>query len=142
MTMIHNSLKQISLGMGWFRIQFLWQAESGNLPISLLYNPDLQQFEWQGMRYCLAEKCSDLAQQNERLEQTPAKIRAKMAGTVAELAVKVGAQVAEGDLLCILEAMKMRLEVTAPRKATVQSIAVRELETVHLGQLLLQLDGP
>jgi biotin carboxyl carrier protein len=142
MSIIPNSLKQIPLGQGWFRLQFLWQETCGIRPISLLVQPGLHHFKWQGMCYSLAEKSPDSAQQTENIEPTLSKIRAMMAGTVTEMAVKEGERVAEGDLLCILEAMKMRLEVTAPRSATVQAIAVRELETVHLGQLLLQLDGP
>lgn len=144
MSIIQTSLKQTSLGQGWFRLRFLWQDESGIHPISLLFQPQLGQVDWLGQRFLLPDLNPDLnpnlESQPERLQQSQSNIRAVMAGTVAEIAVKGGDLVAEGDLLCILEAMKMRLEVTAPSRAKVQRLAVNEAETVHLGQLLLQLE--
>ncbi len=140
MSIIQTSLKQTSLGQGWFRLRFLWQDESGIHPISLLFQPKLGQVDWLGQRFLLPDHNPNPDPHTERLQQSQSKIRAVMAGTVAEIAVKVGDLVAEGDLLCILEAMKMRLEVTAPSSAKVKKLAVNEAETVHFGQLLLHLE--
>ncbi|MBT9547342.1 MAG: acetyl-CoA carboxylase biotin carboxyl carrier protein subunit [Candidatus Sericytochromatia bacterium] len=140
MSILFTSLKQISLGHGWYRLQFLMQEESELRPISLLIQPGLGQVEWLGQRFMLAALKATAPSSTETTVQSQSKIRAQMAGTVSEIAVKQGERVAEGDLLCILEAMKMRLEVTSPCSAKVQALAVSEAETVNLGQLLVQLE--
>lgn len=47
-----------------------------------------------------------------------------MAGIVEKVAVKVGQTVAAGDLLCVVSAMKMEVNVSAPADGVVASIAV------------------
>jgi acetyl-CoA/propionyl-CoA carboxylase biotin carboxyl carrier protein len=54
-------------------------------------------------------------------------------GTVLRVAVEVGAAVKAGDLICVVEAMKMENEITAPRDGTVQELAVAAGETVKIG---------
>ena len=43
------------------------------------------------------------------------------------------------DVLIILEAMKMETEVRAPRAGTIANVAVREGDTVDLGQSLVEI---
>ena len=47
-----------------------------------------------------------------------------MAGIVEKVAVKVGQAVTAGDLLCVVSAMKMEVNVSAPVDGVVASIAV------------------
>ena len=63
-----------------------------------------------------------------------------MPATVVAIAVKPGQEVAEGDLLVMLEAMKMELPIKAPRAGTVKSIACREGELVQPGVPLLEFE--
>jgi len=141
MSILFTSFKQFSLGQGWYRLQFLLKEENELRPISLLIQPGLGLVDWLGQRFQLADLNPTLPASAETTVQSQSKIRAAMAGTVSEIAVKQGDRVAEGDLLCILEAMKMRLEVTSPYSAKVQALAVSEAETVNLGQLLMQLEA-
>ena len=53
--------------------------------------------------------------------------------------VTPGAQVAEGDVVLILEAMKMETEVRAPRAGTVGTVAVAEGAAVKVGDTLYTL---
>ena len=53
--------------------------------------------------------------------------------------VSVGQQVAAGDVILVLEAMKMETEVRSPEAGVVQSIAVREGDAVHVGDTLMTL---
>jgi acetyl-CoA/propionyl-CoA carboxylase biotin carboxyl carrier protein len=57
-------------------------------------------------------------------------------GTVLRVAVEPGAQVKAGDLICVIEAMKMENEITAPRDGTVQDLAVAAGQTVKIGERL------
>jgi pyruvate carboxylase subunit B len=64
-------------------------------------------------------------------------VRAPMPGLVLRMEVKVGDQVAENDLLMIMEAMKMENEIFAPAAGTIQSIAVKQGDQLMADDLLL-----
>ena len=64
------------------------------------------------------------------------KLNAPMAGTILEVKVKVGQQVNAGDVLFILEAMKLENEVVAPNGGVVKSITVSKGDAVENGKLL------
>jgi acetyl-CoA/propionyl-CoA carboxylase biotin carboxyl carrier protein len=57
-------------------------------------------------------------------------------GTVLRVAVEVGQEIAVGDLVCIVEAMKMENEVAAHQAGTVKELAVAEGQAVNAGDLL------
>jgi urea carboxylase len=59
---------------------------------------------------------------------------------VTRINVAVGATVAKGDTLLVLEAMKMELPVRAPAAGTVAALACREGELVQPGVPLIELD--
>ena len=59
-----------------------------------------------------------------------------MQGTVLRVAVEVGQEVAPGDIVCIVEAMKMENEVAAHQAGTVKELAVSEGQAVTAGDLL------
>jgi acetyl-CoA/propionyl-CoA carboxylase biotin carboxyl carrier protein len=57
-----------------------------------------------------------------------------MQGTVLDVKVVVGDQVAAGQVVCIVEAMKMENEVAAPWAGTVTDVAVEAGAPVTTGQ--------
>jgi pyruvate carboxylase len=67
-------------------------------------------------------------------------VAAPMPGVVAMLAVSAGQQVAAGDLLLTLEAMKMETGISAPRAGTIAELAVRPGQAVDAKDLLLILE--
>ncbi|WP_375321828.1 sodium-extruding oxaloacetate decarboxylase subunit alpha [Aliivibrio logei] len=66
-------------------------------------------------------------------------VDAPLAGTIFKVLVQPGAEVAEGDVLLILEAMKMETEIRASRNGTVQDILTKEGDAVAVGAPLLSL---
>ena len=66
-------------------------------------------------------------------------VNSPMPGTVMSIAVKPGDSVKAGDVLCILEAMKMENEIVAPKDATVASVNVNQGQSVNSGDLLVSL---
>ena len=64
---------------------------------------------------------------------------APMPGTVLSVAVKAGETVKNGQLLVILEAMKMEHRVTAPRDGKIEAVHVAANEQVANGQLMITL---
>jgi acetyl-CoA/propionyl-CoA carboxylase biotin carboxyl carrier protein len=67
-------------------------------------------------------------------------LSAPMPATVLAVNVTPGQAVEEGDLLIMLEAMKMELPIKAPRAGRVKSIGFREGELVQPGVPLLELE--
>lgn len=66
-------------------------------------------------------------------------IQAPMPGLVASLPVETGQQVREGEVLVILESMKMDNELCAPREGVVARIHVESGDSVERNQTLVTL---
>ncbi|ODS12423.1 sodium-extruding oxaloacetate decarboxylase subunit alpha [Vibrio scophthalmi] len=66
-------------------------------------------------------------------------VPAPLAGNIFKVNVQSGSEVAEGDVLLILEAMKMETEVRAARGGIVQDLHVKEGDSVVVGSPLLSL---
>lgn len=64
------------------------------------------------------------------------KIDAPLNGTVLDVKVSSGTAVKKGDLLLIIEAMKMENEILAPKDGTITSVAVQKGSTVNAGDAL------
>ena len=67
-------------------------------------------------------------------------VTAEMQGTILDVAVAEGDEVAAGDVLCVLEAMKMENDVVAEFGGTVNQVAIEEGESVDQGDLLFVID--
>ena len=66
-------------------------------------------------------------------------VKAPLPGTVTEIKVQVGQQVNVGDVVLVLEAMKMQNNIEAEYAGTVTSITVKQGETVMEGSVLLTI---
>ena len=66
-------------------------------------------------------------------------ITAPLAGNIFKVNVREGDSVAEGDVVIILEAMKMETEVRAASAGTVSSVKVGEGDSVAVGDVLIEL---
>lgn len=68
--------------------------------------------------------------------------RAPMTGRVVRIAVKPGDSVREGDLVAVLEAMKMEYRLEAEMDGLVHEVGAREGDLVDLGQVIVRLEPP
>ncbi|MCY0880200.1 MAG: biotin/lipoyl-binding protein [Firmicutes bacterium] len=68
-----------------------------------------------------------------------AAVEAPLPGVVLDVKVQVGQQVSFGQVLVILEAMKMENEITAPAPGVVQSVRVAPGDNVAQGDILVVL---
>ena len=62
-----------------------------------------------------------------------------MPGNILDVKVSNGASVKAGQVLVILEAMKMENEIVAPQDGTVASVNVNKGDTVEAGQTIITL---
>jgi acetyl-CoA carboxylase biotin carboxyl carrier protein len=67
-------------------------------------------------------------------------VEAHITGTVWKIECEVGQQVAEGDILVILESMKMEMPVEAEDEGTVKEIVCAEGQSVSEGETLVVLE--
>jgi acetyl-CoA carboxylase biotin carboxyl carrier protein len=70
-------------------------------------------------------------------EETMADVRAEMTANVWQVPAEVGQVVAEGDVLVILESMKMEIPVEAPKAGTVTEVRVKPEDTVQENDILV-----
>jgi biotin carboxyl carrier protein len=67
-------------------------------------------------------------------------VRAEITANVWQVRTEIGAEVAEGDDLVILESMKMEIPVTAPSPGTVIELRVAPDDNVQEGDVVAVLD--
>jgi len=66
-------------------------------------------------------------------------INAPLAGNIFKIKVNVGDQVAAGDVVIIMEAMKMETEIRSTEAGTIAALNVKEGDSVQVGQALIAL---
>ena len=64
-------------------------------------------------------------------------VAAPMPGTILKVNVKNGDAVKEGQVLVVLEAMKMENEIMAPKAGTITQVAVQKGASVNTGDALV-----
>lgn len=67
-------------------------------------------------------------------------VTSPLPGTVLKIPAKVGASVKSGEVLVIIEAMKMENEIVAPQDGKIVSIETKEGATVGNGDLLIVME--
>ncbi len=87
------------------------------------------------------EKKSGQSRQREAGRLSP-EIHSPMPGKILEVRVTEGAEVEAGQVLVVLEAMKMENALTAEGPARVKKVHVAAGTLVELGQLLVELEFP
>ena len=68
------------------------------------------------------------------------KVTAPMPGTILAVKVSAGQQVKKGDVICVLEAMKMENDIPAPCDGVIASINVQKGASVNAGDVLASLN--
>ena len=68
------------------------------------------------------------------------KVTAPMPGTILDVKVSVGQSVKKGDVICVLEAMKMENDIPAPADGVIASVNVQNGASVNANDVLATLN--
>ena len=85
------------------------------------------------------KQISDKPQNSIPIDENAISVKAPMPGTILSFTVSVGDTVSEGQVVAIIEAMKMENELTAPASGKVKSIHVEKGSSVIENQVILQI---
>ncbi|HIG04199.1 MAG TPA: biotin/lipoyl-binding protein [Planctomycetes bacterium] len=102
------------------------------------------QVGWQGRAFAVGTRRteSNQTESNQTDPSASGDLSAPMPGTVIEVKVTVGEQVSAGQVLVVLEAMKMEMAIRSPRDGSIRSISVTRGDPVVAGSMLVELDPP
>lgn len=104
--------------------------------------PEAYRIEVNGKSYDVRVSPAGSVEQVAALaSDTPAQrvVESPLAGNIVKIAVRPGQQVSAGEVLIVLEAMKMETEVRAPASGQVLEVQVKEGDSVSLGAVLAVL---
>ncbi len=68
------------------------------------------------------------------------KVTAPMPGTILDVKVSVGQAIKKGDVVCVLEAMKMENDIPAPQDGVVASVNVQKGASVGANDVIVTLN--
>ena len=72
--------------------------------------------------------------------QGATKVNSPMPGTILDVKVSAGQSVKKGDVICVLEAMKMENDIPAPADGVIASVNVQKGASVSAGDVLATLN--
>lgn len=110
---------EIKIGGDIFRLDFIEEGE----PSLMIIN---------GMTYVVSRRLADNALSKE--------IKSPMSGKIVGIFTKVGSEVKKGQLLVILEAMKMENQIKSHVNGSIREIKVCKDQSVKMGQVLVTFE--
>ena len=96
---------------------------------------------WNGHVYNLTASQEHITASPAARKDSAQALSSPMPATVRSILVKPGAAVSKGDVLIVLEAMKMELPLRAEGNGTVRAIHCAEGELVQPDTVLIELNG-
>lgn len=91
------------------------------------------------MHHIVAQVEKKLGRSHKKIEPAAGEVVAPMPGLVVNIAVTEGETVSEGQVLVVLESMKMQMEFRAPFSGLIKKVAIQCKKHVDKGALMVQL---
>ena len=88
----------------------------------------------------LPERTTTVVEDSSKPRLKAGEIIAPMAGRIVSVKVKKGDNVRDGDVVCILEAMKMENEITATKTGVVEEVNITEGKPVNERDVLIRIN--
>lgn len=102
------------------------------------FDEELQRWVESGQINFQSEQDLDANNGAEEVDGTP--VESPVAGSIWKLNVAEGDRVQQGDVVAVLESMKMEIEIYAPESGKVVAIARQEGQQINAGQAIMVLD--
>jgi biotin carboxyl carrier protein len=67
-------------------------------------------------------------------------LRSQIPGKVVSIGVKVGDKVKNGDIVCVLESMKMQVTVKSHKDGEVKNLKIKEGDSVNKNDILAEIE--
>lgn len=113
------------------------EKKAGSLTVTVngqTYSVEIPQTKYEAPRPGAAAPKAGAAQTGG-----PKTVVSELPGTVTEIKVKDGDRVKKGDVLLVIEAMKMANDIVSEVDGTVQKVAVAQGQNVSLGDILVEM---
>lgn len=110
---------EITFGENTFYLDFVQEGEEGE-PSLMIVN---------GMTYLVSKSSFGYAQLKD--------VKAPISGKVKDVLAEVGSKVKEGQIIAIIEAMKMEIQIKSPSAGTVKEIKACKDQPVKMGDILV-----
>ncbi|RED92047.1 pyruvate carboxylase [Marinoscillum furvescens] len=94
----------------------------------------------QSRKIQIRDKKASVDKVSNRKADGPGEVGSPLQGRIAEVKVKKGAEVKKGDVLFVIEAMKMETSVSSPKDGVVTGIQLRAGDLVQQDDLVIELD--
>ena len=123
---------RVRIGDRWYEVEV---GDISANPIRVQVDGDAVEVNVEG----LAEAISSAHAPSQLPAGRTMQVRSPMPGVIVSVGVKPGQRVAEGDALCILEAIKLQQAIRAPAAGTVQAVHIEAGQSVTAGHALVDL---
>jgi glutaconyl-CoA/methylmalonyl-CoA decarboxylase subunit gamma len=90
-------------------------------------------------RYLLAQVEKATGKDHQNAQESAGDVRAPMPGIVVRTSVESGQMVEQGQVVVVVESMKMQMEFRAPVAGRVESVAVKPSDQVNKGVLMVRI---
>ena len=125
-------LIRVKIGDKWHEVEV---GDISTNPIRVLVDGEAVEVNVEG----LAEAILPAATSSQLPAGRTVQVRSPMPGVIVSVGVKPGQRIAEGDALCILEAIKLQQAIRAPAAGTVQAVHIEPGQSVTAGHALVDL---
>ncbi|XSG82324.1 MAG: acetyl-CoA carboxylase biotin carboxylase subunit [Methyloligella sp. ZOD6] len=139
--------REMSLASDWWFGEPVWKGTIDNAPVAVQIRPILNGYAltYQGVEVSARVYTSREAELMALMPikeppDTSKMLLCPMPGMVVSLAVEEGQQVAAGDTLCIVEAMKMENVLKAERDATVSKILAEPGDSLNVDAVIMEFE--
>ncbi|HPG32079.1 MAG TPA: biotin/lipoyl-binding protein [bacterium] len=104
--------------------------------IPILKNKDIDQEKNQNKPVIINQTISPA----ENIEPQIKSMRAPMAGIITAVSIKTGDNIKRGDMICVMDSMKMESEIFSSIAGTVKNVYIKKNDAVKNNQILFDIE--
>ncbi len=116
---INEEEEQITVGQDTYYLDFVQEGEEGE-PSLMIIN---------GMTYLVSKSSFGYKQLKD--------IKAPISGKVKDVFAEVGSKVKEGQIIAVIEAMKMEIQIKSPSAGTIKEIKAYKDQPIKTGDIVV-----